>query len=219
MTRFIDVGDVQGVISNTCLERSPVFLKDVEHVTHMDMLVLSKWAEMKEGRDRGRELTRLITREVLRMSMLGVIPSCPASAFIPATRRLTIGEFRKILEKFDLVERQLIVFSLAVGASPTECSFLLHKEAKQKANINKWSHEVRRFIQAMPRHIRCDFVFWRYDASNRPIALVGFESKFRQVVKAQWRVFAELCKDLIPVDADADAKEFATMFLLESSQR
>lgn len=219
MTRFLDVGDVQGVISNTCLERSPVFLKDVEHVTHMDMLILSKLAEMKEGRAKGRELSKRITGEALRMAMLGVIRHCPASAFTPASQRLTIGELRKILEKFDTVERKLIAFSLAVGRSPTECSFLLHKEAKQLANINKWSSEVRRFIQVMPRHLHCDFIFWRFDGSSRPVALVGFESKFRQVVKVQWRIFDELCKDLIPVDADADAKEFATMFLLESAQR
>lgn len=219
MTRFLDVGDVQGVIRNTCLERSPVFLKDVEHVSHMDMLILSKWAEMKEGRQRGRELAKRVSSEALRMSMMGIIPSCPASTFMPAAQRMTLGEFRKILEKFDPVERKLVAFSLAAKISPTEASFLSNKEIKQKANIHKWSAELVRFVRAMPRHIRCDFVFWRYDRLNRPVALVGFESKFRQVTKAQWRIFAALCEDLIPIDADADAKEFATMFLLESAQR
>jgi len=214
---LIEIGSIKDLIANTAIEGLAVFTRKLTDLTQLDMTVLYKVCESRLGREAGKKLFKSLILEVQREHVLGLIPDCPAATFTLPTPRLSIGELRRILMRFELVERQLIVFALSAQMTLTEAAFLQRKNIKAESNINKWTNELKRFVNSMPAHISCQYVFWDFDKNNRPTPLVGFEAKFRSVVKASWPVFAKLCEDLIPVDTHEDAKEFATMFVLEAS--
>lgn len=216
MTLFISVAGVEQIVAEHGIANLFIFSKRIDAVTAFDMAWLSKQCELRFGRAAGKNVIKAILVAINKAALLGSISPCPATRFTPARPKLTIGEFKKILCKFSLDERRLIVVALATGKTLTECSFFQHEFIKQEANINNWPAELRRFVNKIPRHIRSPFVFWTNDRNKSPIALVGFEAKFRQVTKASWPVFAKLCEDLVPMDCHEDAREFATMFVLES---
>lgn len=218
MTLFIEIGQIAQVVAQTCIGDSKTFQKSIHLVSKFDLMMLHKTLEQKEGRKQARQTMKSILLEITKAKIAGLICDCEATEFALPTPKLTLGELRIILSKFTIEERRLIVFALAVGKSLTECSFIQHREVKKESNINKWSPEVRRFISSIPRHITCPFVFWELDNRKQATAMVGFEAKFRSVTKASWMTFAGLCSELIPVDSHEDAKEFATMFVLEAAQ-
>ncbi len=217
MTPFLSIGETTTALAGTDLHELKVFYKPVDQITTVDMAVLTKQCELKLGRQRGKALMKRLLGELTRARLLGDIPKCPASIYTLPSPRLTLGEFRRLLAKFNQDERRLVVVALASGHGLTECSFFQHQEIKKIANINNWSAELRRFVQMIPRHISSPYVFWSNDKTGRPVPMIGFEVKFRQVTKASWQTFASLCGDLIPMDSEEDAKEFATMFVLESA--
>lgn len=217
MTLFIEVGEIRSILAEAGVDPMDVFSKPVKSVTGFEMMILNKTVESKLGRKHGRCVMKRIVTELARAQILGLVDPCPATEYQLPVPKLTLGEFRTILMKFTIEERRLIVFALATGKNLTECSFLQHKEIKKEANINNWSGELRRFIAGIPRHITCPFVFWELDNKKCATAMVGFDARFRSVTKASWQVFADLCSNLIPVDTHEDAKEFATMFVLESA--
>lgn len=208
MPRFIDIGSIASHIETTPVEKLAVFLLDIQSVTSMNMLILAKQVELQAGRKEGRALMKKIVGELAKAKLLGVIPPCPATEYTLATPKLTLGEFSLILERFTPMERKLIAFALAADISLTEASFLQQKEKKIKANINKWSDDVRRLIASVPSHIHSEYVFWELNSQGKPSVMAGFESRFRIVTKASWPVFLELCKDMIPLDTRLDGKEF-----------
>lgn len=213
---LLSIGDVSNVINGTGLEDLRLWSKAVHAVSQLDMVVLAKQCELKLGHKAGRQLMKRIVAELSKAKILGQVPSCVATNYTLPSPRLSLGELRRILLKFSYQERQLIVFALASGESLTHASFLQHKDVKIQSNINNWTSELRSFVAKIPRHITCPFVFWETDKRGHACAMVGFEARFRSVTKASWSVFAKLCDDLIPLDAEADGKEFATMFVLES---
>lgn len=217
MTTLLSIDGIAAALEGTDLRTLKTLHKPIEVISDLEMTVLAKQFEMKLGRQRGRSLLRRILAELEKAALLGRIPRCSAARFTPPSPRLTLGEFRRLLLKFNHDERRLIVVALASGKGLTECSLLQHGEIKKMANINNWSAELRRFIEMVPRHISCPYVFWDSADPSNPVPLVGFEVKFREITKASWSTFAQLCTDLIPVDTESDAKEFATMFLLESA--
>ena len=217
MTPFLSIGEIAKALEGTDLQTLKVFYKPIDQVSAVDMTVLAKQCELKLGRQRGRTLMKRLIGELNRAMLLGDIERCPAAKFALPSPRLTLGEFRKLITKFNHDERRLIVVALAANKGLTECSFFQHQEIKKIANINNWSNELRRFVQMIPSHINCPYVFWSSDHSGRPLPLVGFEAKFREIARASWSTFASLCGDLIPMDTQEDAKEFATMFVLESA--
>lgn len=217
MTLFISIDGIAEAIEGTDLDQLASFHKPINAVTSFDMTMLAKQCELRLGRQRGRTLMKTLTEKLSKAVMLGSIHACAATRFTLPSPRLTLGEFRRLITKFNHDERRLIVVALASGKGLTECSFFQHKEIKKIANINNWSAELRRFVEKIPRHIHCPYVFWDSELPGRPTAMVGFEVKFRDITKASWKTFATLCADLIPVDTHEDAKEFATMFVLESA--
>lgn len=217
MTPFLSIGEIAKALEGTDLQELKVFYKPVDAITSVDMTVLAKQCELKLGRQRGKTLMKRLIAELNKAQLLGQISRCTASRFSLPSPRLTLGEFRRLLAKFNHNERRLIVVALASGKGLTECSFIQHKEIKKIANINNWSPELRRFVQMIPSHISSPYVFWDTNSNNKPVPMIGFEAKFKEVIKASWSTFSMLCADLIPLDTEEDAKEFATMFVLESA--
>lgn len=217
MTRFIDTGAIASIIEGTAIERFPIFHKPLAAVTLTEMAVLAKQCEIHHGYKRGRELAKAIVAELTKLTMLGVLDECDAVRFRLPGPKLTTGELRRILLKFDHMERRAIVVALAARVSLETVLGFQHKQIKKESNNNNWTHELNRFIAATPRHITCPYVFWQFDETGNAVALNTFNQKFTDVTKASWRVFASLCDDLIPIDSEEDAKEFATMFVLASA--
>lgn len=216
MTPLLYIGAIEAAAADRGLHDIRILAKRVDVITTFDMMVVAKLAELRLGRKEGRAFMKLVIAELSKAKILGVIDECEATRYALPYPRMTLGELRVLLSRFTLDERRLIVFALASGMGLTEASFLQHKEIKIQSNINKWSTELRRFVSMIPRHIRCPFVFWESDRRGEASAMVGFEARFRSVTKASWPVFASLCENLIPLDTHEDAKEFATMFVLDS---
>lgn len=217
MTLFLSIGAIEQALEGTALLQLKTFSKPITSVTRLDMTVLTKQCEIQLGRQRGRALMKRMLDELARAKMLGEILPCAATQFRLPRQRLTLSEFRRLLLKFNHNERRLIVVALAAEKSLVECALFQHKEIKKIANINKWTSELRRFVEMCPTHIRCPYVFWDIAHDGQPVAMVGLDAKFRKTAKASWSTFASLCSDLIPIDSEQDAKEFATMFVLESA--
>lgn len=216
MTRFIDTGSIESIIKGTAIERFPVFRKPVTDVTLMDMTVLTKRCEMHLGYKSGRAIMKAVIAELTKLQMLGVIDSCDATRYRLPTPRLTVGELRRILLKFNQMERRAIVVALTARVSLDTALGFQHNQIKKESNINRWPQELNRFIQATPRHLTCPYVFWEFDELHQAQPLSNFNQKFTDITKASWRVFATLCDSLVPIDSEQDAKEFAAMFVLES---
>lgn len=217
MTRFIELGSIESIIQGAAIERSLVFQKPIASVTATELAVLNKQCEMGEGLKSGKQLMKDVIAEIGKARLLGLIPDCEACRFRLPLPKLSVGELRRILIKFDHMERRLIVFALASGMPLTDAVFFQQNQIKKDFNINKWTHELRRFVYATPTHLHCPYVFWDFDASGTANALIGFDQKFVSITKASWSVFASLCDNLIPMDTEEDAREFATMFVLEAA--
>lgn len=216
MTCLAELGSIESIIQGTAIERSLVFKKPIHAVSLVEMTVLAKQCETHMGVREARNVMKQIMAELTKAKLLGAIADCPALSYNLSKPKLSIGELRRILIKFDHMERRLIVFALASGMSLTEASFVQHNEIKKISNINKWTNELRKFVSSTPRHLTCPYLFWSFGPKNLPNALVGFEHKFTDITKASWSVFANLCANLIPMDTEEDSREFATMFVLET---
>lgn len=219
MTRFASIGTIQSLIQDTAVADLPAFMRDVEHLSPLAVLVLTKQIEMAMGVKPGRALVKAILAELAASQSAGLITDCPATRFKPKPPVLTVGEFRMIMSRFDLMERKLIVFALGTRMSVVEAAALKRAEAKRLANIRSWSSEIRQLLRSLPANLGCPFLFWKVHASGQATHMLDFESKFKITTKASWAVFAALCENIVLVDSYADGDEFRQEFALSALQQ
>ena len=219
MTRFASIGTIQSLIQDTAVADLPAFMRDVEHLSPLAVLVLTKQIEMTLGVKPGRALVKSILSELDAARNSGLVSDCPATQFKLKPPVLTAGEFRLIMSRFDLMERKLIVFALGARMSLVEAAALKHGEAKRLANMHSWSPEIRQLLRSLPANLHCPFVFWQINASGKATHLLDFESRFKIATKASWPVFAALCENIVPVDTYADGDEFRQAFSASAFQQ
>lgn len=209
MTRLIEVSGVQELAQNVGIEHLKLFQAEVTQMSDLAMKILVKQFRMKLGLKDGHAMAKRVLLEIKKAAALGEIPSCPASRHVLETPRLTMDEFRRLVSRFEPIERCLICFALDTGMNLLDASLVRHDKVKALLNINrgKWHEEVAVILQQTPRHLRCPYVFWESNEQGEPGPIMDIHSRFRERVGISWPTFELLVKDMIMIDRQKDARE------------
>lgn len=196
MTRILDIGTVAHLINGTPAKDLPFFLRNVEHVSRLAMISTSQLLEIKIGAKRGRTLMRQISMELRRAYEQGLIADCPAARYDASGTKLTEEDFRMIMARFTLMERKLILFSLATKMDIVEASAIKRSEIRALAKEQAWPEKTLTLVSSITPHLQTTFLFWQLNAKGTVEPMLSFGSRFYITTKLHWPVFASLAIQL-----------------------
>lgn len=207
--KLADIGDIQELVADNGIEDLKLFQADVETISELGMQVLIKQIRMKLGLRDGHIVARQLLDELRKAAALGLIPSCPAARHKLELPRMTMDEFRRLVNRFTLMERNLVCFALDTKMNLLDASLVRHDHVKNllKQNKHTWHDEVAVIVQQTPRHIRCPYVFWALDEDNQPAPMVDMLTRFKDATGISWSTFESLVQNMIKIDREQDAKD------------
>lgn len=209
MTRLIEVSGVQELAQNAGIEHLKFFQADVDQLSALAMKVLIKQIQMQLGLKDGHVVTKQLINELRKAAALGLIPSCPAARHKLELPRLTMDEFRRLVDRFSVMERNLICFALDTKMNLLDASLVRHDQIKNllKQNKHTWHDEVTEIVRQTPRHLRCQYVFWYIDEDGQPGPIVDMTTRFKSTTGISWSTFEHLVQNMVMIDRQQDAQE------------
>ena len=200
------VREIPGEWSHSLLEKSPLWHREVQSLSALDISVFLRrhmgTAQHYSARKQVDELLRALWSAVTAGELSPVPKVC---FFAPPVERLTYGELREWLERVSPVRRNAILFGLETGLSVEEVIELEWKALP--------SMQLTAFAQTLttqhPRHFRLPYVFWEVTPFGAASPLIGLADSVQDVTEGRgYQALAELYRDAIPMDQDADLRDF-----------
>lgn len=129
--------------------------------------------------------------------------------------RITYDELCLWLNRVSVVRRRAILFALETGMSAHQVTALTWKSVRQL----ELSELARSLVQANPRHLKLQCVFWE-TVKGVCTPLFDLESSINEVSEgAGLETLRVLYKNIIPVDREADNEHFLESILTEYLNR
>ncbi|WP_455231667.1 hypothetical protein [Geopseudomonas aromaticivorans] len=192
MTRLIDIGSLQSLISGSAIARLPIWIMPVTQISSLAMKNLVIQIRQKMPALEGRKIAGVIASELYQAKALGEIPECPATHPESFKPRLCQHDLQHILGKFTPMERRLIVFALLTDEHITLAARTTHANLRQRHWPDGRWRKALAIARRAPRHTGSEWVFWADGDQQKPCPMPDIDSKFRRATKMRWEVLAEL---------------------------
>ena len=192
MTRLIDIGNLQSVISGSAIERLPIWIVPATQISSLAMKNLMMQIRKKLPGQEGRKIAGLIASELYQARALGMIPECAATHPESFKPKLSQHDIKHILGKFTVMERRLIVFALLTREYLALAAGTTHASLQRRGWTDDRLRKALAIARRAPRHIGSEWVFWVGGNQQKPCQMPDIDSKFRRATKMRWEVFAEL---------------------------
>lgn len=192
MTRLIDIGNLQSLISGSAIARLPIWIVPVAQIPSLAMKNLMMQIRQKMPGLEGRKIAGVIASELYQAKALGEIPECPATHPESFKPRLCQHNLQHILGKFTPMERRLIIFALLSSEHITLAARITHAHLRQRHWPDGRLRKALTIARRAPRHIGGEWVFWTKGDQPKPCPMPDIGSKFFRATKMRWEVFTEL---------------------------
>lgn len=192
MTRLIDIGNLQSLISGSVIARLPIWIVPVTQISSLAMKNLMMQIRNKLPGQGGRKIAGLIASELYQARALGMIPECAATHPESFKPRLSQHDIKHILGKFTVMERRLIVFALLTREHLALAAGTSHTSLRRRGWTDGRLRKALAIARRAPRHIGSEWVFWVEGNQLKPCSIPDIGSKFFRATKMRWEVFAEL---------------------------
>jgi hypothetical protein len=129
-------------------------------------------------------------------------------------RTFTLGDLRALLAPLSNTRKQAVLYTLDTAGTLDHTTILGWKEALRMP-VSKFARDI---IQAQPRHLRLDYVFWEYLEGGSAAPLFGLEDSVREVTMG--RSFAELQElydRMVWIDSRIELEHFVRTLSKETS--
>lgn len=144
--------------------------------------------------------------------LMGEMQGCDLLNFTVSPPPLDVDHIVSVLNSFQHNEKCLITFAAAEDMTLKEAILLKWQDAKRRS----FSALGKSILDNTIRHFKFDYCFWEYGKYNRPLPLVGFETRFALDSNMQWDEFKRrLANTYIP---SQEEKSFIMNLLNNSSK-
>lgn len=92
-------------------------------------------------------------------------------------KTFTLGDLRALLAPLSNTRKQAVLYTLDTHGTLDHTTILGWKEALRMP-VSEFARDI---IQAQPRHLRLDYVFWEYLEGGSAAPLFGLEDSVREV--------------------------------------
>ena len=161
-------------LANTALASSPLWNLPAKKIKPHQLAAFRKRLEL-ERYPAADSLFANIMLSLDEARLSGELTDAPVLSYSePIHTALTSDD---LIKGFALMTRPLpaaILFALEVGMSPEQVVTLTWKMVSKAFRYGGLTPIARRILEAQPRHIRSQYVFWR-EHGNKPIPLFGLE--------------------------------------------
>lgn len=192
MTRLIDIGSLNNIISEPAITRLPIWIMPVTQISRLAMKNLVTQIRQKMPGLQGRSITGVIASELYQAKALGEIPECPATHPESFNPKLNQDDIQRILGKFTVMERRLIVFTLLTREHLVLAAGTTHTKLRRQGWTGERLRKALAIARRAPRHIGSEWVFWADGNQPKPCPMHDIGSKFFRATKMHWGVFSDL---------------------------
>lgn len=175
MPALKDIKSFKFNLANSRLANSPLWNQAVESI-HPAQLHAFRAKLKLEGHEGADSLFKKITDALIDAQRTGDIKGAPILRYSePATHTITAQAVRMAFERMTRPMPAAILFGLETGLTPERLVTLTWPKAKLLVLSGKVKTYARQILEAQPRHLNSEYVFWQQRGRSSPQPLFGLE--------------------------------------------
>lgn len=164
-----------------------IWFRPVSEIKTVQWQLIYTRLKMQCGVEKANTAMSELKDQMINLYLLGDIQDCPLLNFKLNLIPRSIDSLVESLNQFNHNERIMVLFSVSEGLSLQESTLLKWSEL-HKRSISTFGREL---LENTIRHFNFGYCFWQYGRHNRPLPLIGFETRFKEVVEMEFEDFAE----------------------------
>lgn len=199
------VRELEGQRANSLLALSPLWRRDITSLRPLDlqMFLRSHWGS-PVYLEAKRQVDALVDA-AWASALTDDVESLPILQFEHQPEPLTIDELRRWLSGVSITRRRAVLFGLETGMPIQDIVGLTWQTALRL----RLRGLPLMLIQACPRHIRLNYVFWEPMPNLAAAPLFGLGETFLEVSQGLgYEAMRRMYHDMILIDREADCYAF-----------
>lgn len=200
------VGDLASILSFSPITQSPLWNKQLSSITKYNLAAWVARMEMSDSKKAAAETVTKLLSELHRLREAGEeVPLELLSYKLPRpTLVMTSNQLIAGLESVKRPYAAALLFALETGWDAE--LVIAFKWGRLK--IGEFSETAQMCLKTQPRHIRCEYVFWRESKEGVPQPLIGLEQMVFEVFGMTWEEFLESGRTPITLSNEDFSKTF-----------
>lgn len=210
------VKDVCPNLEGSLVARSPLWMRDVAGLSTLDIQVFIRGFYGLQTQYEAMRQAEVLIDTIWNAMMRKEVETCRAVFFQAPQVRITYDELNSWLMPISVARRRAVLFALETGFNTKEVIELTWSSVR----FVELSDFARMLVQANPRHIKLEYVFWEITPVGVCAPLFGLENSMLEVAQGMGiGALRRLYKDIIPVDQEMEKENFIDEVCNEYRQR
>lgn len=184
-------------LANSRLASSPLWNQAVESI-HPAQLHAFRARLKLEGYEGADSLFKKITDALTDAQRTGDIKGAPILRYSePVVPTVTAQAIRMAFERMTRPTPAAILFALETGITPERLVTLTWPKAKLLVLSGQVKTYARQILEKQPRHLNCEYVFWKQSGKASPQPLFGLEMEVFEEFGMVWSELQEAYRKMI----------------------
>lgn len=206
MIALKDVGNIQQLLDNSPLSTTKMWWQDVTKILPIQIIAFVKRMKIYGFEQEAKRNFGAVLREIQKAIHRGELPDdLPILDTRFSPKRITSGDFRRLLTLLPFVRRKAVLFALECRLDPDKVSIMTWKDLDKESVKKRMTDTAHLIRQSLPRGLFTDYLFWEFVEGAHVQPLYGLKQEIADLTCGmEWEEFLDVYHTMIPYDEQAE---------------